>query len=257
MLIVAFVDSPDDCETVALFRLFPLLLVVLLLAGCGGGRSGVPSQTPGGESGNLLQNPGFEQGVDPWHTMDTAGWSRDFDVNAGLAHSGAYSAHLKLVPPPEPSPNRVFGVVQDIDTSEVPEYVSGYYRVENWQKATPIQYLQCAVIVFVKDPVTGVTTNTQIRYLLAGAATEPFPIGNAKFIFINKSDPAIGQWVHFGRNVREDFQQAWGSVPKNVTSVRIFFETRYDSPTAIQPQMAGDVYYDDLYAGSKAGAPAN
>ena len=33
----------------------------------------------------------------------------------------------------------------------------------------------------------------------------------------------------------------------------MFFEARYDSPTAIQPQIGGDVYYDDLYAGSKVG----
>jgi len=63
--------------------------------------------------------------------------------------------------------------------------------------------------------------------------------------------------VSFGRNVRQDFQQAWGSLPKDVTSVRIFFEARYDSPTAIRPQIGGDVYYGDLYAGSKVGVPDN
>jgi hypothetical protein len=36
----------------------------------------------------------------------------------------------------------------------------------------------------------------------------------------------------------------------------VFFETRYDSPTEIQPQMAGDIYYDDLYLGPQSKAPS-
>jgi hypothetical protein len=236
-------------------RFCALLVVGWLLAGCGGGNSGASLQSPSSQTGNLLQNPGFEQGADPWHTMQSTGWSPDFDVNGNVAHSGAHSVHVKLGPPPQPAQDWVFGVAQDMNTNEVPEYVSGYYRVENWQKATPSQYLQCAVIVFYKDPSTGATTNTQVRYLLAGASAAPFRIDNAKFIFVDKSEPATGQWVHFSRDLRQDFQQAWGSLPQNVTSVRIFFEARYDSPTAIQPNLAGDVYYDDLYAGSKAGAP--
>ncbi len=251
MLVIAFSRRSDGGETVTLFRLCALVLVGLVLAGCGGGKSGASPQA----TGNLLQNPGFEQGADPWHTMDTAGWSRDFDVTDVLAHSGAHSLHVTLVPPPQPEQDWVFGVAQDITTNEVPEYVSGYYRVENWQKATPSQYLQFVVIVFSKDPSTGTTTNTQLRYLLAGASTEPFRIDNAKFIFVNRSEPAMGQWVHLSGNVREDFQKEWGSLPQNITSVRIFFEARYDSSTAIQPQIGGDVYYDDVYAGSKSGAP--
>jgi hypothetical protein len=38
--------------------------------------------------------------------------------------------------------------------------------------------------------------------------------------------------------------------------LRVFFETRYDSPTPIQPDVCGDVYYDDLYVGPESKAPA-
>lgn len=234
--------------TARAIRGLPLLLpLALLIVGCSSGKES------GGDAGaNLLVNPGFEQGADPWHTMTGDAWSQTFDV-ADTAHSGVHSVHVQLTPPDQPLPNKVFGVTQDI--TQMPEYVSGYYRVENWQKATPAQYLQFVVIVFTTDPNTGQQTNVQIRYLLAGASEEPFRIDNAKFIFIDKSEPVTGQWVHFGRNVKQDFQSVWGYVPQNVTSVRVFFEARYDSPTAIQPQIGGDVYYDDLYAGPESKAP--
>jgi len=187
--------------------------------------------------------------------MDSPSWSPSFDVTNSQAHSGKNSVHLALKSPSAPALNRVFGVVQDIDLTDLPEYISGYYRVENWQKGTDFQYLQFVVIVFTTDPQTGQTANTQIRYLLAGAPSDPFEIGNAKFVFVTKDEPVTGQWVHFGRNIREDFQEKWGGVPQNITSIRLFFETRFDSPTEIQPQMAGDIYYDDLYVGPQSKAP--
>jgi hypothetical protein len=223
-----------------------VLLAIPLLAGCGGG----------GASANLLQNAGFENGNAPWHTMDSVSWSSSFEVTSSQAHSGKHSLHLTLVPPNVPALNEVFGVVQDISLTDLPEYISGNYFVQNWKKATDFQYLQFVVIVFTTDPITGQTSNTQIRYLLAGAPSQPFSIDNARFVFITKDEPVTDQWVHFGRNIREDFQQEWGSIPENITAVRLFFETRFDSPTEIQPQMAGDVYYDDLYLGPQAKAPS-
>ena len=224
-------------------RLSFLLLSLALFAACGG------------RSANLLENGGFENGNEPWHTMDSPSWSPSFEVTNQIAHGGIHSVHLALVPPGAPALNRVFGVVQDVTLTDLPEYVSGFYRVENWKKDTDFQYLQFVVIVFATDPQTGQSANTQIRYLLAGAASDPFEIGNAKFVFIDKADPQQGTWVHFGHNIRQDFEEQWGSVPENITSIRLFFETRFDSPTEIQPQMAGDVYYDDLYAGPESKAP--
>ena len=226
-------------------RLLLVLLPVVLLGGCGGG------------SANLLENAGFEKGNDPWHTMDSPSWSPSFEVTSQFAHSGSHSVRLTLQPPGVPALNRVFGVVQDLTLTELPEYVSGFYRVENWKKATEFQYLQFVVIVFATDAATGEMANTQIRYLLAGAGSAPFDIGNAKFVFIDKAEPQQGAWVHFGRNIRDDFQEQWGSVPQNITSVRLFFETRFDSATEVQPQMAGDVYYDDLYMGPESKAPGS
>ena len=127
-------------------------------------------------SANLLQNAGFENGNAPWHTMDSPSWSSSFEVTSSQVHSGKHSLHLRLVPPAVPALNEVFGVAQDVSLTDLPEYVSGDYFVQNWKKATDFQYLQFVVIVFTTDPQTGQTSNTQIRYLLAGAPSEPFTI---------------------------------------------------------------------------------
>ncbi len=219
-------------------------LGALLVAACGAGS----------KNGNLLANPGFEDGGEPWYSMETPGWGEHFEVSEAIAHSGEHSAHLKLRPPPEPVTERVFGAVQSLEPASLPEFVSGFYRVEDWQKDTRFQYLQFAVIAFPEVPL-GNFPNIQIRYLLAGADAEPFHIDNSKFVFLSKDEPPIGEWVYFERNIREDFQQLWGSIPEDLQELRVFFEARYDSGEPISGSMSGDVYYDDLYAGSEADAP--
>ena len=133
-----------------------------------------------------------------------------------------------------------------------PEFLSGFYRVENWQKGTEHQYLQFVVIAILPEG----QGNIQIRYPLAGTATDPFRIDNAKFIYLTKEEPKIGEWVYFERNIADDFQQLWGKVPDDVQELRVFFEGRYDFDTPSTGNMSGDVYYDDLYVGSKADAPS-
>ena len=227
--------------------LFLMLPAVAFIIACGGGNDA---------TANLLANPGFENGTEPWHTMEGGGWNPDFTVSDSIFHDGNHSLHLQLTPPGQPSLNGIFGVVQDITVSELPEYVSGFYRVDNWIKGTEFQYLQFVVITFTDDPIAEFG-NIQIRYLLSGAASGPFDIDNAKFIVIDPSEPVRGEWVHFARNIREDFQREWGVAPQAITSIRIFFEARFDSPIEIQPQIGGDVYFDDLYMGPQSKAPDN
>jgi hypothetical protein len=223
-----------------------LLLAGALAASAGCGEDG------GDASTNLLANPGFEEGGDPWYSMQTEGWGEPLEVSEEAAHSGTRSAHIALRPPPEPTQHRVFGAVQSLKPDAFPEFLSGFYRVENWRKDAPFQYLQFVVIVF---PAGG-QGNTQIRYLLAGADAEPFEISNAKFVFIGKEEPRTGEWVYFERDVAQDFLELWGQVPQEIDELRIFFEARYDSPAPVSGEMNGDVYYDDLYLGSKDGAPS-
>jgi len=239
-------SMPRSIRAALLIGLVLLLLVAVLLARACGGSGG-----EGNKTGNLLANPGFEKGKEPWYSMETSGWGAPFEVSDAVAHSGQYSAHLSLRRPPQPNQHEVLGAVQSLKPSSFPEFLSGFYRVENWKRGTDIQYLQFVVIAILPENAG----NIQIRYLLAGTATEPFEIGNAKFVFVSKEEPKIGEWVHFERNIADDFQQQWGQAPEKVQELRVFFEARYDSPTAIQPDVGGDVYYDDLYVGSKAEAP--
>lgn len=228
--------------------LMPLLSVLVSFA-CGGeGGNGSPGQTAEPPA-NLLLNGGFERGVDPWFSMTTSAWGAPFRLSEEYAHSGRFSAVLSMDVAPEVSGTRVFGVVQEVAPGELPEVVSGYYRVEDWERGTDRQYLQFVVIVFGAEGLPGDFPNHQIRYPLAGIEQEPFSISNAKFMFIDTAGPAVGEWVSFERNVREDFREAWGSVPEDFSGIRVLFEVRYDGKAAGSGPVRGDVFYDDLYMG--------
>ena len=141
---------------------------------------------------------------------------------------------------------------------ELPEVISGNYYVDNWLKGTESQYLQFVVVLWTDDP-TGLPVcpngspcpNYQIRYLLAGVDQDPFAIANAKFVYISSADPE-GKWVHFERNLREDFERFWGAIPSNLTDMRFLFEVRFDNKGILEGPLQADVYYDDLYLGPAA-----
>lgn len=206
-------------------------------------------QTPMDGQVNLFNNPGFENGAFPWCVLRPPMFKLDND----LPHTGQYSARLHLNQPANATGNKIHYLVQEISLAEFPEFLSGYYRVEKWNKGTPDQYLQFVIGVIGAEnrPLPDVS-NHQIRYLLAGISDDPFGIRNAKFVYIRSDEPVIGEWVYFQRNIKEDFVQLWGDVPENFSSIRFFFEVRYDNK---KPGNATEavVYYDDLYLGSAAG----
>lgn len=207
----------------------------------------------GNPSGNLFPNPGFEEGAEPWKTLqEDAG----FTITDEYAHSGTSSALLEMDDPVEavgtgPTSSKVYYLVQDLTLEEFPEYVEGYYRVENWERGTPVQYLQFVVIAYApsNNPTSG--TNYQIRYIIAGYDSPPFDIGNAHFKFLSREDPVIGEWTKFSSNIREDFQEMWNAVPEDFEFVRVLFEVRWDHKQAGSGAPRADVYYDDLYIGDK------
>lgn len=194
---------------------------------------------------NLFPNPGFEEDADPWYSLKPP----DFIVSDEFAHSGSASALLRMDEPPEAADTKIFYLVQELAPAELPEVISGYYRVENWNKGTPIQYLQFVVIAPGATNLAGGFPNYQIRYLLAGLDEPPFEIANAFFVFVTEKDPVTGEWVRFERNLREDFEQLWGAVPQGFDCLRVLFEVRYDDKVAGDGAAVADVYYDDLYIG--------
>lgn len=225
----------------------PLLLTLALLAACGGGDNGGSdggngSATP--SAANLFPNGGFEDGRDPWYSLKPP----DFILADDIAHSGSHSAHLHLEGGLTETKEKIGYLVQEVTPDEFPEAISGYYRVENWNKRTPKQYLQFVVIAFASDNFTEFP-NTQIRYLLAGINEPPFQIGNAKFVFLTRDQPVTGEWVHFERNIKEDFEKFWGAAPEGFDKMRLLFEVRYDDKQPSEGPTSADVYYDDLYMG--------
>lgn len=200
--------------------------------------------TPDPQS-NLFGNAGFEDGRDPWFSLKPP----DFILADDEAHSASHSALLQMRDTVDASGARVYYLVQEIQTGNFPELLSGYYRVENWKKATAKQYLQFVVIAFDVKNLPEAFPNHQIRYPLAGIAAQPFPIGNAKFVFVSKDEPVQGEWVRFERNIKEDFERLWGAAPEGFSKLRILFEVRYDDKMAGDGAPEADVYYDDLYIG--------
>lgn len=228
-----------------------VVALALLLSSCNGGGPSSPRPSPpaGDDQGNFLVNPGFEDGDEPWISLDP---ESSFQRTEELAHSGKASAGLHMRDAASATGARVYYLVQEIQPSEFPEVVRGSYRVETWKKGTEKQYLQFVVIVFGADNMPEQFPNHQIRYPLAGIESPPFFISNAYFRFLGKEEPVTGEWVSFEANVADDFQRLWGAVPKGFDNIRVLFEVRFDDKSPVATSEA-DVYYDDLYVGTPPG----
>lgn len=265
-------DSPRIFRLVSLF-MAPLVLFAACGQPSGGRATPAPSVSPAPTAdpncsatppatalGNALQNGGFESGSEPWTSLTTPDWGTAFTLAQQQAHSGANSAYVRLRSE-DGGATKVYGVVQELSPGQLPETLSGYYYVDRWEQGTPKQYLQFVVIVHgainIPPEVRGLGANNhQIRYILAGVETQPTDIANSRYVFVGKDQPKVGQWVRFERNVRQDFCELWGSLPAGFTSIRVFFETRWDDRADTDGPSAADVYYDDIYWGPASGAPA-
>jgi len=204
-------------------------------------------------NGNLFINPGFEDGDEPWFTINE---DTGFTVTDELAHTGANSARLRMDDPVEASGvGGVHYLVQEVSPAELPEVVEGFYRVENWQRGTALQYLQFVVIAFAPDNFPDSASNFQLRYILAGLDSPPFNIANAQFVFVNGEEPVEGEWLPFSLNIRDDFQRLWNAVPEDFENLRLLFEVRWDDKQAGDGAPRADVYYDDLFLGERSTPP--
>jgi hypothetical protein len=217
-------------------RLCALALVCVLI-----GLSGCQSAEP-----NLLRNGSFEQGVEPWFSLESEHWA-GFSRSDRYAVDGRFSAYLALRADPEDHGAKVFGLIQELRPKRFPKRLSGYYRVENWRRGIAKQYLQFVVIVW-GDRAVSQYSNVQIRYILAGLTEPPFAISNARFVFLGDREPIEGRWMRFERDLHSDFLQHWGHIPERFEKIRVLFEARYDDKEP-GTELAADVYYDELYLG--------
>lgn len=207
---------------------------------------------------NVLAIADFEECSDaspapcaPWFALKAP----NFELS-DVAHSGDKSAQLRMRESPEAAGAKVFYLVQEVAPTEFPEVLSGFYKVENWIRGTQKQYLQFVVIAVRADNAPENFSNHQIRYILSGISEPPFEIANAKFVFLSKEDPPIGEWVPFKVNVKQDFIDLWGAAPEGSEFIRLLYEVRYDDKFPGSGAAEADVFYDDLYFGPADGATA-
>lgn len=206
------------------------------------------------EKENLLANPGFEEGTQPWVWLNwSKGWSA-FEHSSAQAYEGKSSLLLPLLSV-DARPTVVWGGVQELTLAgEMPECVEGYYYVENWTKGDWKQYLQVVLIDLTHSlgPNRG---QAQLRYIVSGEQSAPLTISNAQYLFVEterRVHPVIGEWTKFSMNPRQDFVKNWNYVPGAGDKIRALFEARFDAHGPTQTQARAKVYYDNLYIGPKS-----
>lgn len=209
------------------------------------------------EAGNLLRDPSFEmhEAQPPaWFSFaekNPVSWG-PFAIAEEMPRTGERSALLELDSEKFGGKTRIHGVIQEFKSAHAPEEVSGWYRVEGWERGAPKQYLQVVVILWgARDPTGQVrgASNLQIAYTLAGVEEAPLSISNRKFVLAGPPEPAEGEWVRFEVHPRKDFNAMWGTDPTGFEYVRVLFEVRFDEKDEGTPPARAKVYYDDLYAG--------
>ncbi|RPH92772.1 MAG: hypothetical protein EHM68_16675 [Lysobacterales bacterium] len=201
---------------------------------------------------NLLQNPSFEAGRDPWWSFagpDRPNWA-DFSIGTDQAHWGESSARLDLTSEGYDDDTRIYGAIQEVAPATLPRRLAGWYRVENWERGASSQYLQVVVVVWNAANVRRGRGNVQLSYVLAGLSKPPFGSFNRSFEFLGAENPTEGEWVRFERDLHADFLKHYGVVPENFSSLRVLFEVRFDGRASAKDAEANaQVWYDDLYLG--------
>lgn len=229
------------------------LALAAMTSACGLFEDLPPIPTPTPVQSNILVNPGFEDGDTGWSYRQQPEWL-GFGVSDGFARTGSRALELRLRDNAQDERTRITGATQILATQEIPEFLSGYYFVEEWAPSATFQYMQMVVSVKGADFNDDFEYH-EIRVPIGGIDREPFLLSNARFSFISRDQPQVGEWTYFSYPLRDAFQTVLGRVPDAFESLEVFFEVRYDDKTATQGETRAHVYYDDLYIGSQQGNP--
>jgi len=218
-------------------------------------RAGVGPVDPGT---NLLEDPSFEL-VDnsPWLTF--AGRSRawvQYTIDAERAIHADRSLRISIdsEDPDQPGVTAVHGAYQEPRPGELPRYISGFYRVDAWERGAVAQYLQVVLIVQAPWPrPRGFSApSMQIAVPLAGVRDDPIRIRNRRFFIDCPPEPVVGEWVFFEYDIHGLFESLWGVVPERFEFVRAFFEARYDNRRPGDAPARAVVRFDDVYLGTES-----
>jgi hypothetical protein len=228
-----------------------MALAALFAAACGLFDAPPPAPTAAPSTANFLKNGGLSQ-AEGWSARNDPAWS-PFTISDSIGHSGMHSLALRLRGDESATGTHIAGAMQTLTPAAFPEYVSGFYRVDEWNATAPFQYLEVAVRVNGGDFPDGGTVH-EVRLALAGASRDPEQPWNARYVFLSRNAPVQGRWIYFGYSLRHAFASRMGHLPEKWDSIDISFEARYDGKTAGAATSA-DVYYDDLYAGPQVSNP--
>jgi hypothetical protein len=206
-----------------------------LLLGCGAFEESPPTPTPAPSASNLLADPGFEGLAPAWVVFPPAG---AHEIVTGSAHGGASSIALKLSPA-----IGALAASQPLNPPAFPEFLSGYYRVEESDDSAFLQFV-------VKAAGGAPEEVREVRFVIAGTATEPEPSPQARYVFLSRDAPTVGEWTYFAYPISEAFEARTGVVPQAWTSIDISLEARL-----LDGGDGATVYFDDLYVGPQRGNP--
>jgi hypothetical protein len=206
-----------------------------------------PTSTGGG---NLLANPGFEEGETRWEWLSwSKGWA-PFDISTGRRRSGKKALHLPVRSEGETRRTIVWGAMQPVTGwTAFPECIEGYYLLGEWQRGARKQYLQTVIITELK---TEHGADKQIRMMLVGMEEPSYNLTNARYFFCDDDrplTPPLEEWVRFRCTPRRWFEEAWGVLPEPGSRLRVFFEARFDDRTPSDTEVVADAFFDDLYMG--------
>jgi hypothetical protein len=228
-------------------RIPAALLLSGLFVACGSG-SEPPPPAP-----NALANASFEQGREPWYDMrrpEVPAWGT-FEISDAEAFDGSHALRLALDSADFPGGTGIAGAVQEVPLPGPPHILRGHYRVDRWERGTPIQYIQ--VVVMSMHPLNFPqwrSASIQVAFVLAGIDEPPFEIANRRFDFLGPVEPEQGRWIPFEIDLHEAFKRHWTYLPRDGSTMRLFLEARFDGFEERGDRRArADVYFDALHLG--------
>ena len=228
--------------------------LALASAACGLFDAPPPLPTTTKADANLLVNAGFETGAAPWVAATVPPQpGAAIELSERLPHAGANAVELKLAGGEGDEGARATVATQAANPAAFPEFVSGFYRVDDWQPHAPFQYLYFSITVHGGDFRDGLPTH-ELR-VLVGATVEPPLQTFVTYAFLSRAAPVLHRWTYFGFPVKEAFEPHFAQLPSRWDGIDVSVAVRYDVRNAHDAPASASVVFDDLYAGRQADNP--
>ena len=234
----------------AITAISALAAVAVLVSACGLTQAEPAAPTPTPVNGNLLANPGFEVGNDPWTSPEGAE-GRPFTVTDSVSYNGDHSLELVIETEAGAADVAVTGAQQTVSAADFPEFASGYVRFAEWEQSDPPHYAEFVVRVRGGDFGDGQATH-EVRFIIAGLPAEPPPVEGVRYLFLSRDDPEdLNEWIYFGYPVLDAFRGRFGFVPTTWESIEFAVQLRHDTRTDGAERSHAGVQFDDLYMGQQ------